>query len=141
MSTNPAIGRILLVDDSEPDNVFHEAVIRAAGFTGDLLVFEDATQALDDLRALPHGPLSLVLLDINMPGMDGWEFIEAARPLLQRNPAIVLVMLSSSALREDREQAARAEVVNGYLTKPLDTRAVQQMLRGSWPPLEGPQAP
>ena len=77
------VQRIVLVDDSEADNVYHEVVLRRAGFSGDLQVFEMAAPALDYLRRLPDGPVCLVLLDINMPGMDGWEFAAAAAPLLQ----------------------------------------------------------
>lgn len=136
MAVGTTVSRILLVDDSEPDNIFHEAVLRSAGFEGDLRAFEEPEEALDYLRRLPHGPVSLVLLDINMPGMNGWEFAQAARPLLQDNPTILLVMLTSSSLPEDREQAASEEAVSGYLTKPLTTAIALAMLSGKWPTLK-----
>lgn len=133
MNLPSPIERIMLVDDNEADNVFHEIVIQRCGFTGDLRSFDDPARALQYLRELPHGPVSLVLLDINMPGLTGWDFAEAARPLLLANPTIVLVMLSSSSLAEDRAQAAAQPVIRGYLTKPLTREAVQEMLQGRWP--------
>lgn len=80
--------------------------------------------------------MSLVLLDINMPGMNGWEFAAAARALLLANPAIVLVMLTSSSLDEDRRRAGDMGNITGYLTKPLSREAVQQMLQGHWPSVQ-----
>lgn len=132
MADSASVSRILLVDDSEPDNVFHEAVLRSAGFQGDICIFEEPELALAYLRELPHGPVGLVLLDINMPGMDGWEFALSARPLLEDNPTTVLVMLTSSSLPEDRERAASEPVVCGYLTKPLTTAVAVQLLAGQW---------
>jgi CheY-like chemotaxis protein len=126
------IERIVLVDDSEPDNVFHEIVLRRAGFSGDLHVFQRAAAALDYLRKLPDGPVCLVLLDINMPGMDGWQFIEAARPLLQNKPTVLLVMLTSSPAPEDRDRARGTDAVRGYITKPLAVDSAARMLDGSW---------
>ncbi|EHR70857.1 response regulator with CheY-like receiver domain and winged-helix DNA-binding domain [Burkholderiales bacterium JOSHI_001] len=124
------IQRIVLVDDSEPDNVFHEAVLRRAGFDGDLQVFEHAEQALRYLRELPDGPVCLVLLDINMPGMDGWEFAQAAGPILQSKPTVVLVMLTSSSSEEDRRHAREIGCIHGFLTKPLTKQLAQDLLSG-----------
>lgn len=125
------IDRIVLVDDNEADNVFHEVVLRRAGFSGELKVFEMAESALKYLRALPAAHdehPSLVALDLNMPGMDGWEFAAAAQPLLQRMPWLVLVMLTSSSAVEDRARAEAMPEVHGFLTKPLDLPTARLLL-------------
>jgi CheY-like chemotaxis protein len=129
----PRFDRILLLDDSEPDNVYHEIVLRRAGFDGDLQIFDRAELALRYLQELPDGPVCLVLLDINMPGMDGWQFIEAAGPLLAGKATIVLVMLTSSPAREDRERALGCVPVQGYVTKPLNLEKARALLAGDWP--------
>lgn len=127
--------RIVLVDDNDADNVYHEIILRRCGFEGELRVFEEPTEALAYLRSVPDGPACLVLLDINMPGMNGFEFAQAASPLLADKPTAVLVMLTSSSSAEDREQAAQIPVIQGYLTKPLDRDSASELLAGRWPSL------
>lgn len=122
------VQRIVLVDDNEADNVYHEVVLRRAGFDGDLQVFEMATDALEYLRALPDGPVYLVLLDINMPGMDGWEFAAAAAPLLASKPTLMLVMLTSSSAPEDLARARSTPGLHGFVTKPLTVDEARRLL-------------
>jgi len=70
--------RFILIDDNEADNVYHEIMIRRAGFGGEVLVFESGIDALaffvKDHLELP----TCIFLDINMPMMDGFEM--ANRP-------------------------------------------------------------
>lgn len=124
------VQRIVLVDDNEADNVYHEVVLRRAGFSGDLQVFEMAEEALEYLRALPDGPVCLVLLDVNMPGMDGWEFAAAAGPLLREKPTLMLVMLTSSSAPEDLARARAMPELHGIITKPLTVEAALDLLDG-----------
>lgn len=129
----PDLSRILLVDDSEADNVFHELVLRRAGFQGELKVFDDPRLALAHLQCTSHGAACLVLLDINMPLMNGWEFAEAAAPLRGDGPTVLVVMLTSSAADEDRRRAASMPTVDGYVTKPLTLALARELLAGAWP--------
>jgi len=122
------VERIVLVDDNEADNVYHEVVLRRAGFGGELQVFEMAEDALAYLAAMPDGPGTLVLLDINMPGMDGWAFAAAAAPLLAAKPALMLVMLTSSSAPEDQARAQSLPGLSGFVTKPLTVEAARGLL-------------
>lgn len=70
----------------------------------------------------------LILLDLNMPLMDGWEFLDAFSCLPLTHPVCVL-LLTSSINPEDRARAARYQAVAGYFTKPLDMSIVSRMLR------------
>lgn len=131
------IERIVLVDDSHADNVYHEVVIRRSGYGGDLKIFEEPAAALEYLRHMPDGPVCMVLLDINMPGMTGWEFAEAAGPLLAHNETVLLVMLTSSSAQADRLRARNMSMISGYLTKPLDREVVLGLIAGqlaTWQP-------
>lgn len=132
MSNWSHVERIVLVDDSHADNVFHEVIIRRCGFTGDLKVFEQPAQALEYLKRMPDGRVSLVLLDINMPGMDGWELAGAAEPFLAGHETVVLVMLTSSSAPADLERARQMPVVRGYITKPLDRQSTRELLQANW---------
>lgn len=122
------IERIILIDDNESDNVFHEIIIKAAGFAGELLVFDGGVKALDYLQTADLERPTRVFLDINMPGMDGFEVARRAKPLLQGKPAVVLLMLTSSASPQDRERAAAISIIQGYLTKPLTVDGVRELL-------------
>ncbi len=122
------IERIILIDDNESDNVFHEIIIKAAGFAGELLVFDGGVKALDYLQTADLARPTRVFLDINMPGMDGFEVARRATPLLQGKPAVVLLMLTSSASPQDRERAAAISIIQGYVTKPLTVDGVRELL-------------
>jgi len=126
------IERIVLVDDSESDNVYHELILRRAGFDGELAVFEQGEHALDYLAAQPQGPDCVILLDINMPGMDGWAFAEAVKALMRSDPTVIVVMLTSSGADSDRERAASLAQIQGYLTKPLTVEQAKQLLNRRW---------
>jgi CheY-like chemotaxis protein len=122
--------RILLVDDNEADNVYHEIVLRRAGYTGEVVVCESGEEALDYLRTHTDHPPDLVLLDINMPGMDGFEFARSATPYLTGSATATVVMLTSSASDEDRRKAKSLAVIRGYIIKPLTEYTAGELLAG-----------
>jgi CheY-like chemotaxis protein len=122
--------RFILVDDNEADNVYHEIMIRRAGFTGEVLVFESGAEALAFLRADPLALPTCLFLDINMPQMDGFEFARLATPLLRHKPTVVVMMLTSSDAPQDRQQASEMPLIQGFVTKPLTAQRVKDMLQG-----------
>ena len=123
--------RIFLIDDNEMDNVFHEVILRRSGFTGEILVFEQAQQALDYLQAdETHAP-TLIFLDINMPRMDGFEFAREVKVALQHLPSATIVMLSSSSAEHDKEKAAGISTISGFIVKPLIEEQVRELISGN----------
>ena len=120
--------RFLLIDDNEADNVFHEIMIRRAGFTGEVLVFESGEDALDFFRSDGMDVPTCIFLDINMPGLDGFEVAEQATELLADKPAVMLVMLTSSGSPADRDRAAALPIIKGYVTKPLEVEGIQALM-------------
>jgi CheY-like chemotaxis protein len=121
--------RFILVDDNEADNVYHEIMIRRAGFTGEVLVFESGADALAFLQADPLTLPTCLFLDINMPQMDGFEFARLATPLLHDKPAVVVMMLTSSDAPQDRQRANETALVRGFVTKPLTRERVRDILQ------------
>ena len=124
----PAIERIILIDDSEADNVYHQIMIERAGFTGELVVLEHGVAGLEYLQAADLDIPTYIFLDINMPMMDGFEVAERAAPLLRDKRAVILVMVSSSCAPEDHKRAGELEIIHGFITKPLTTEAVKDLL-------------
>ena len=124
----PAIERIILIDDNESDNVYHEIMIKRAGFTGEIVIMESGIEALRYLESAALDIPTYIFLDINMPMMDGFEVAERAAPLLADKRTIIMVMLTSSASPLDRERAGALEIIHGFITTPLTPGAVKDLL-------------
>jgi len=120
--------RFILVDDNEADNFFHEIMIRRAGFTGELLIFEDAGEALVFLQNDPLSAPTCIFLDINMPVIDGFEFARQATPLLSEKTTVWLMMLTSSDAPRDRQIASEMPLIRDFITKPLSVQKVRDLL-------------
>ena len=121
--------RVLLIDDNEADNVYHELVLRRAGFGGELVVHESAELALVSLNSDLHPRKStLIFLDINMPGMDGFQFVDAAAAVLSEVNPVILVMLTSSTADKDIRRAKELPLIRDYLIKPLVVAEAREIL-------------
>jgi two-component system CheB/CheR fusion protein len=117
--SNPKLANVLLVDDREDDITLARLLLfHRRGLNCNLHVANDAAQALDLLCGAlrRHDPIHLILLDINMPGMDGFELMERLQQYeeLKETP---IVMLSGSTYQKDKQRAANLGAV-GYLEKP-----------------------
>ncbi|QHE86728.1 response regulator [Hydrogenophaga sp. BPS33] len=133
----PVPERFLLVDDNEADNVYHEIVIRRAGFTGEVRVFESGEAALKFLLDDPLSRPSCLLLDINMPHMNGFEFARLATALLKHKATVQVQILTSSDAPQDLRRASDVPLIQGFITKPLTRERVQALLGHPPAPLRG----
>lgn len=124
----PAIERIVLIDDNDADNAYHEIMIKRAGFTGDIVIKENGVEGLRYLESADLDTPTYIFLDINMPTMDGFEVAERAAPLLRDKRSVILVMVTSSSSPHDRERAGALEVVHGFITKPLTIATLRDLL-------------
>lgn len=123
--------RFILIDDSDADNVYHQIMIRRAGFNGEVIVFDNGQDALDFLRSDPLERRTCIFLDINMPLLDGFEVATQATPLLHDKPTTMLMMLTSSGADSDRQRAREIPVIQGYVIKPLTADTVRGMLHAN----------
>lgn len=120
--------RILLVDDSENDNLFHEITIRKTGFAGEVRVFESAEDFLQFLRQDGGRVPTLVLLDINLPGMNGFDCARQVEALLGEDRSVFVSVLTSSTWRDDRRTADGLPVIEDFLIKPLTREALERVM-------------
>ncbi|GAA4819740.1 response regulator [Algivirga pacifica] len=117
------VSSVLLIDDNKTDNFINKRIIELAGFAQNIFVKQSAQEALTFLKenAEDHSDLpKIIFLDINMPVMNGFEFIQA----FENCPAEVknhckIVVLSSSNSKMDVDQMSNSPYVIKYLIKPL----------------------
>lgn len=114
----------MLVDDNKIDNFFHERVIKKYNAAIKVIIKESAKEALYFLQNKDYSknsPTSVIFLDINMPGMNGWEFLEEYKNLDKNLQCkFIVVMLTTSQNPDDIEMAKKNNILFGFKTKPLD---------------------
>ncbi|MEQ8705921.1 MAG: response regulator [Phaeodactylibacter sp.] len=132
---NQKLSKILLIDDNEADNYLHKLVISDADVAENIVAQPDGKSALNYLEEEgKEAPPELIFLDINMPRMNGWEFLDAYHkfPPEQKN-AVVVVMLTTSVFKKDQERAERMPNFSGFLNKPLSEEDLFEVLRKNFP--------
>jgi CheY-like chemotaxis protein len=128
MSMQHQIGSIMLIDDNEIDQRLCKRLIDRSGFVGEFIGFLSAEEALEYLRDSDLPAVDAILLDVNMPRMDGFEFLEAAtHELGDRFAKIVIMMLTTSLDPRDQERARRLSVVNEFCHKPLEMKYLEKL--------------
>lgn len=114
---------IMVIDDNAHDNFFHERVIRKGGYSENVVVRESALEALEYLQEHKEEAYvrpTIIFLDINMPRMNGWEFLEEYERLKDDlKGEYVIVMLTTSDNPDDIERVDEIQTVSGFKTKPL----------------------
>ena len=119
-------GRILLAEDNEVNQEIAMAVLGDAGFTTDIA--GNGQIAIEMLKKAGPGYYRLILMDVQMPVMDGYEATRVIRALEDRELAsIPILAMTANAFEEDR-QAALACGMNGHLAKPIDVQVLYNTL-------------
>ena len=120
------IGLALLIDDNHIDQRQYVRVLKRSGLIGEVMTFTYADNALAHLRANPDLEVDVIFLDINMPRMNGFEFLEAATSELGEGFAkVVVAMLTTSLNPGDHARARSFSVVKEFISKPLTSDHVE----------------
>ncbi len=119
--------RILLAEDNELNREIATEILQEAGFQVDAA--ENGQQALEMLTGAKPGRYQLILMDIQMPIMDGYAAARAIRSLDdERLATLPIIAMTANAFEEDRERALAAGM-NGHLAKPIDLDKMMELLR------------
>jgi CheY-like chemotaxis protein len=143
---------ILLIDDDEPTNFLNKMTLEQSGCVRHIRIAQSGQAALDYLRGgkpgLPGSDQEgwggtgskpgnadncprpdLIFLDINMPAMDGWEFLTQYRVLPKEKKAdTVLIMLTTSLNPDDEKRTLAIPEISGFENKPLNQATLQRLL-------------
>ena len=124
---------ILLVDDELITNIVHKSMLERSASSGYIESVNNGQQAIKFLedRIAEKTPLpDVIFLDINMPVMNGFQFLEELQHHFAiRREAITIIMLSSSIDKRDRDRAKELGVET-FICKPLDYQAIDSVLAG-----------
>jgi CheY-like chemotaxis protein len=135
---------VLLIDDDFATNFINKKIIQRTNITEQIQVALNGKEAIDYLCKQGKFESSgdefpvpqLILLDINMPVMDGWEFIEAFKNLnLENKEDIVVVMLSSSFNPADKSKAESISEIAAFKQKPMSKDALFEIIEKVFPKL------
>lgn len=103
--------RIMIVDDAATVRMYHRGILESAGFE-----VEEAMNGLEALEKALESPFDLYIVDINMPQLDGYGFLQALRS--EDIPQAPAIIVSTEAADKDEDAAYRAGA-NAYMIKPI----------------------
>lgn len=125
--------KIILVDDDTVINFINEKTIKLTGIAEEIETFTNSEDTLNYLKensdtADKSHTSNIIFLDLNMPGIDGWEFLDTLNEFPKEfKQTYKIFILSSSIDPMDMEKAKNYEIVEDFISKPLTKQQLIQM--------------
>jgi CheY-like chemotaxis protein len=123
-TAKPSFKKILVIDDNPTDRYIAKRMAEKHHFSEEIVLQESALEALEYLRSLedvPHLLPEFIFLDINMPEMNGYEFLEEYSKLSETiKTNCIIMMITTSIHPDDLKRAENNPSVIRFLNKPLD---------------------
>ena len=119
--------RILLAEDNELNAEITTTILSEMGF--EVKAVEDGILCVNEMQHQPANTYDLILMDIQMPNMDGYKATHCIRHLSQHEKAnIPIIAMSANAFEEDKKKAFDVKM-NDYITKPIDFQKMEEVLK------------
>ena len=118
------LGKIMLVDDDNITNVMNEHLLKKKLTNCVVTKYLKGQEALKHLLENKSDQPDVILLDINMPDIDGWDFLDV---LMKSNVNVEVHMLTSSKNPTEKEKALKYPMVKSFLNKPLDVTKIEKL--------------
>lgn len=119
---------IVIADDDPLMQLMHTKVLEKNGVGNPKVIFGNGKKALEHMNSRGKGTPFLVLLDIFMPVMDGWEFLETLEER-GRDLEVFVIVISSSVQKSEQKKALGFSRVIGFHEKPLKVEELRETLR------------
>ncbi len=122
---------ILLVDDDHATNFIHKRLLNNIECSEKIVIHSDAREALQIFKEnidFQERPI-LVMLDINMPEMSGWEFLDEFNNLAEKKKKGVKIAMVTTSINPDDMQLAKSKNADYYLCKPLKKEEINHLVQ------------
>jgi len=120
------LNSVVLVDDNKATNFIHTKFLKESEAVKKVQAFQAGSEALAFLDAAKELP-ELIFLDINMPTMDAWEFLEEYRTL-KTNVGAKIILLTTTISPEDERKLKNYPEVEQMLYKPLNIETITKVI-------------
>ncbi|WP_436517908.1 response regulator [Ekhidna sp. To15] len=120
--------KVLLIDDDDIVNSINSVIIKHAKFANEVESINNvpgAIELLNQIKSSQDSP-DVIFLDLNMPGQDGWDFIEEYEKL-NMNGSTKVIMLTSSISAKDEERASSSNCITAFISKPLSPELLENI--------------
>ena len=126
------LNNILLIDDDYPTIYLHQLHIKSINAADNVVTVNDGLKALNLLKNQVDNKIfkpELILLDINMPVMNGWEFLEEFEKFDDKfKNEIIIIMVTTSVNPEEKIRASKYPRISGFVVKPISEDTIVQIL-------------
>lgn len=120
---------ILLLDDNYSTNFIHKKFIAGAKCAKNVVDFQSGIDTLEYLNSTENKIPELIFIDINMPIMSAWEFLDKFNELERADKSnTVIILLTTSLSPKDEEKAANISQINGIWLKPLSEEKISAIV-------------
>ncbi|WP_337041122.1 response regulator [Emticicia sp. 17c] len=124
------INNAWIIDDDKILSYVLQRMMGSVDFCDNVEIFQNGKEAINHLSAIQQNPESLpdvILLDLNMPIMDGWQFLDEFEKI-KLDKKVTLYIVSSSIDIQDHNKAKDYKTVSDFLIKPIGKKQIEQMI-------------